>query len=184
MLNRISIDGFFAGPNGESHEWFVADPKVDKASRKMVGEADTVLFGRTTYQIFENHWPKVAADPKAARAERAVGNELNKMTKVVFSNTLKEVTWENSKLIKGDLVKEVRKLKQKDGSGMLIFGSGTIIQQLTAERLIDEYLFVLTPVILGAGKQLFKDVNKLNLELREEKSFKSGNVLLHMRPGK
>src|SRR5215210_2475510 len=133
MLNRISIDGFFAGPKGESHEWFVIDPKVEKASRKMVGEADTVLFGRITYQIFENHWPKVAADAKAPKEERAVGNELNEMTKVVFSKTLKEVTWQNSTLIKGDLVKEVRKLKQEDGPGMLIFGSGTIIQQLTAE---------------------------------------------------
>jgi len=182
MLNRISIDGYFAGPNGESHEWFVTDPKVDKASRKIVGDADTVLFGRITYQIFENHWPKVASDPKSPKEERTVANELNEMTKIVFSKTLTGVTWENSKLIKGDLVEEVKKLRQEDGSGMLIFGSGTIIQQLTDKRLIDEYLFVLTPAILGAGKQLFKDVRKFNLKLLDAKCFNSGNVLIHMRP--
>jgi dihydrofolate reductase len=128
MLNRISIDGFFAGPNGESYEWFVMDTKVDKASRNIVGEADTGLFGWVTYQIFENHWPRVAADPKAPKEEKAVANELNEMTKVVFSKTLKEVTWENSELVKGDLAKEVRKLKQEEGTGTLIFDSGTIIQ--------------------------------------------------------
>jgi dihydrofolate reductase len=173
---------FFAGPNGESHEWFVIDPEVEKASRKMVGQVDTVLFGRVTYQLFESHWPKVAKDPKAPKEERAIGNELTKMKKIVFSKTLKEISWENSKLVKGDLATEVRKLKQENGSGMLIFGSGTIIQQLTAEGLIDEYLFVITPVILGAGKSLFKDVKKSDLQLLETMSFISGNVMLHMKP--
>ena len=69
--------------------------------------------------------------------------------KSCFSKTLEAVTWKNSKLVKGDLIKEVRKLKQEDGSGILIFGSGTIIQQLTAKKLIDEYIFVITPAILG-----------------------------------
>ena len=64
---------------------------------------------------------------------------------------------------------------------MVIFGSGTIVRQLTAEGLMDEYLFVVTPVILGAGKSLFKDVKKLDLKLLETKNFKSGNVLLHYK---
>ena len=181
MLNRITIDGFFAGPKGENHEWFVADPEVDKAGREKVGEADTVLLGRVTYQLFESHWPKVAKDPKAPKEEQAIGKELTEMNKVVFSKTMKELSWENSTLIKDDLVKEVSKLKQGTGPGMLIFGSGTIVQQLTAERLIDEYLFVLTPVILGAGKTLFKDLKKNNLKLLDARNFKSGNVLLHMK---
>ena len=101
------------------------------------------------------------------------------MTKVVFSKTLKEVTWENSKLVKGDVTKEVSKLKQGEGLDIVIFGSGTIVQQLTDEGLIDEYLIAVTPVILGAGKPLFKDVKKINLELLETRNFKSGNVLLH-----
>jgi dihydrofolate reductase len=180
MFNRVSVDGFFAGPNGEI-DWFVMDPNVDKALHEMM-QPDTILFGRVTYQLFESHWPKVATDPNAPKEARIIANELNQMTKVVFSKTLKKVTWENSKLVKGNLAKEVRKLKQGNGHDIVIFGSGTIVQQLTAEGLIDEYLFVVTPVILGAGKPLFKDVKKLNLELLETRDFKSGNVLLTYNP--
>jgi dihydrofolate reductase len=178
MFNRISIDGFFAGPNGESHEWFINDPKVDKAAHKMM-QPDTVLFGRVTYQIFENHWPKVVKDKKAPKEARATGKELNKIKKLVFSKTLREVTWENSQLIQDNLHEEVRKLKQEDGPDMVIFGSGTIVQQLTDKELIDEYIFVVTPVILGAGKSFFRDVKKLNLKLLKTKDFDSGNIMLH-----
>lgn len=180
MFNRVSVDGFFAGTNGEIHEWFIHDPEVDKAAHEMA-QADTILFGRKTYQLFEGYWLKVSTDPNAPPEARAIANELNEVTKVVFSKTLKKVVWENSKLIKGDPAKEARKLKKGKGSDILIFGSGTIVQQLTAEGLIDEYLFVVTPTILGAGKPLLKDVKKLNLELLEASDFKSGNVLLHYR---
>jgi dihydrofolate reductase len=178
MFNRISMDGFFAGPNGESHEWFVQDQEVDKAAHEMM-EPDTVLFGRVTYQLFENHWPKMAKDPNAPKEAKATADELNKMNKVVFSRTLKETSWENSRLIKGNLADEVRKLKQGKGADMVIFGSGTIVQQLTDEHLIDEYLFVLTPVILGEGKSFFEHVKKLDLELLETRDFASGNVMIH-----
>jgi dihydrofolate reductase len=103
------------------------------------------------------------------------------MTKVVFSKTLKDVSWENTRLVEGDVAKQVSRLKQGKGSDILIFGSGTIVQQLTAEGLIDEYLFAVTPVILGAGKSLFNGVQKLDLELLETRNFKSGNSLLHYK---
>ena len=110
-----------------------------------------------------------------------MANELNQMNKVVFSRTLKEVTWENSRLVKGDIAKEVRALKQGNGSGILTFGSGTIIQQLANAGLIDEYLLIVTPVVLGAGKPMFKDVRKNDLKLVASQSFDSGNVLLHYK---
>ncbi len=179
MLNRVSIDGFFAGPHGEI-DWFIPDPEVDKMVHGAA--ADTVLFGRVTYELFEKHWPKAAVDPKTPEGERQMANELNQMTKVVFSRTLKKVTWEKSRLVRGDVAEEVRRLKQAKGSGIIIFGSGTIVQQLASEGLIDDYWFVLTPVILGAGKQLFTGVKKTHLELVEAKSFKSRNVVLHYRP--
>jgi dihydrofolate reductase len=179
MLNRVSIDGFFAGPTGEI-DWFIRDPEVDKALHEG-GQEDTVLFGRVTYQLFESVWPKVAVDQKAPEEAKNTANELGKMTKVVFSKTLNEVTWQNSKLVKGNVVEEVRRLKQGKGPGIIIFGSGTIVQQLTSEGLIDDYLFVVTPVILGAGKSLFTGVKKLDLELLETRNFESGNVLLHYK---
>jgi dihydrofolate reductase len=182
MLNRISVDGFFAGPNGEI-DWFIHDPEVDQAAHEMM-HPDTILFGRATYQMFESYWPNVSKDPNAPQEARILADELNQMTKMVFSKTLKEVTWENSKLVKSTVAEEVRKLKQGKGPDITIFGSGTIVQQLADEGLIDEYLIMVTPVVLGVGKSLFKDVKKFNLKLLETRNFKSGNVLLHYKTNK
>ena len=179
MLNRISLDGFFAGPNGEI-DWFIPDIEVDKAVHEG-GNADTVLLGRVTYELFESHWPKVEEDLNAPQEARKTANELTQMTKIVFSQTLKEVTWKNSKLIRRNITEEVKKLKQEKGSGIMIFGSGTIVQQLAAERLIDDYWFIVTPVILGAGKSLFTGIKKLDLKLMGAEKFKSGNVVLHYK---
>jgi len=179
MFNRVSIDGFFAGPKGEI-DWFIPDADLDKAVHELMSP-DTVLFGRVTYELLASYWPKAALNPNASEGERMMANELNQMTKIVFSNSLKEAMWQNSKLVKGDVVGEVRKLKQGSGQDIVIFGSGTIVQQLTAQGLIDEYLFAVTPVILGEGKSLFSGIKKSGFEPLETSKFKSGNVLIHYR---
>ncbi|MEO5887973.1 MAG: dihydrofolate reductase family protein [Anaerolineales bacterium] len=187
MLNRVSIDGFFASSNQKTWgmDWFVQDPEVDKAVHE--GEdSGTLLLGRKTYTGFERSWVPQLKDPNAPKAMKAVAEELTKMTKVVFSKTLKknEITWENTELFKGNLLERVRKLKQEKGSDMLIMGSGTIVQQLANAGLIDDYLVILTPVIAGEGKSLFKAVKQFKLKLLETKSFDSGNVLLRYAIGK
>jgi dihydrofolate reductase len=183
MANWVSIDGYFAGPNGEI-DWVVRDPEVDKAWHE-VGDTpnDTLLAGRLSYQMFENVWPGVARDPNAPEHMKQLAREMNQLHKVVFSRTLKEVTWENTTLYHGNLIEEVQKLKQGDGAGIIIFGSGTLVAQLTDAGLIDEYLFTITPVILGNGKRLFQDVDKLGLKLLETRDFASGNVLLRYAVG-
>jgi dihydrofolate reductase len=163
-------------------DWFIHDPEVDKAAHSGRA-ADTALFGRVTYQMFARHWPKVAENPDASKEERATADELDEMTKIVFSKTLAELTWVNSKLVKGDLIKEVRKLKQGEGSEIIIFGSGTIVQQLADAGLIDEYLLLVTPVVLGSGKSMFTDVKRFSLKLVEARGFASGNVMLHYSMG-
>jgi len=178
MMNTVSIDGFFAGPNGEL-DWPIRDPEVEKALHGS-GAGGTALFGRVTYQLFESVWPRMGADPNAPEEARRTARQLDEMTKVVFSHTLDKVTWVNSQLVKGDLVQEVKKLKQGNGLSMIIFGSGTIVQQLTAAGLIDDYLFIVTPVVLGAGKSMFAGV-KRNLVLVDTKAFSSGNVILHYK---
>lgn len=180
VFNRLSMDGFFSGPHGESHEWMVQDHSLENESHQMM-QPDTVLMGRVTYQLFESHWPKVAEDPQAPEEARKIGGELNEMKKIVFSKTLKDVTWKNTRLVKRDLAEEVRKLKQGDGRDIVIFGSGTIVRQLTDEGLIDEYLLAITPTILGNGRSCFKDVEKLDLKLLKTMNFDSGNVLLHYK---
>ncbi|UKS27805.1 dihydrofolate reductase family protein [Paenibacillus sp. HWE-109] len=177
VFNRLSLDGFFTGLNGEI-DWFLHDPEVDKAAHEYM-HADTLLFGKLTYQMFVSYWPNVATNPNAPEQARALAEELNQMTKVVFSNSLEEATWVNSRLIKDNLVEEVRALKQGDGADITVFGSGTIVQQLVDAGLIDELLIVVTPVVLGTGRGLFDNVGKMNLKLLASRGFGSGNVLLY-----
>jgi len=177
VMNRVSIDGYFAGPNGEI-DWFIPDPGVDRAAHKLM-HVDSLLLGRLTYQMFEGYWPNVARDPNAPQGARQTANELAQMTKIVYSKTLREVTWENTQLINGEMIDAVRKLKRRKDTDIAIFGSGSIIRQLASQGLIDEYLLILTPVILGKGKMMFEGIGKTHLILVDTITFTSGNVLLH-----
>jgi dihydrofolate reductase len=182
MLNRISVDGFFAGPQGEM-DWFIHDADVDKAAHELM-DPDTLLLGRVTYQIFESFWPPIASDPNAPAEMKTLAQELNEMHKVVFSQTLPEASWINSTLVKSDVEGEIKRLKQGSGADITIFGSGTIVQQLANAGLIDEYLVVVTPVVLGKGKALFHGAKQFAVEMLEIRRFSSGNVLLHYRLAK
>lgn len=186
MLNRVSMDGFFASRNQKTWgmDWFVQDPEVDKAAHALVaGDSppDTLILGGITYRGLERSWTPWLKDPKAPKQMKAVAEELTGMNKVVFSKSLKkgEITWENTQLHATNLIKVVKNLKQGKGAGIMIMGSGTIIQQLANAGLIDEYVFIVTPVVAGEGKPLFKDVKQFGLKLLSTKSFKSGNDLLH-----
>ena len=110
-----------------------------------------------------------------------MAESLNKMKKFIISKSLKKLTWENSILLNNDIVEDVKKLKENNNGAILIFGSGSIIQQLTSVNLIDDYLLIVTPLVLGVGKPLFKDMNKTRLDLVESIRFKSGNVLLYYK---
>ncbi len=177
MLNRISLDGYYAGLNGEI-DWFIHDPEVDKAAHEMI-QPDTILFGRLTYQMFEAYWPPVAQDVEAAPEARRTADELNRMTKVVFSRTLADVTWANSVLIEDDPVTHLAALRQQAGGDFTIFGSGSLVRQLANAGLIDAYLVIVTPVVLGVGKPLFEGIARSSLKLVDTRNFRSGNVLLY-----
>jgi dihydrofolate reductase len=189
VLNRVSLDGFFAGPNGEI-DWHVMDPELDRyvmdpelgRGEHAPAPPDTTLFGRVTYEMFEAHWPHVAANPNAGEGERRMADALTAMTKVVFSTTRPDVTWQNSRLLRGNVADEVRALKQQ-GASMIIFGSGTIIRQLAHAELIDEYQLIVTPRALGVGTPLFAGGQPFNVKLLEARGFASGNVLLRYAAG-
>ena len=179
VLNHVTLDGFFAGPNGE-FDWPIHDNAVDKATHEII-HADTMLLGRETYSHLENFWPQAALNPNLPAETRAMANEVNQMTKLVFSTTRKEVTWENSKLLDGNLIDEVKILKQGNGADILILGSGTIVQQLANEDLIDDYVLIVNPMILGSGKSMFESVKKSPLTLVSVQCFDSGNVVMHYK---
>lgn len=177
MFNRVTLNGYFAGPNGEI-DWFIHDPEVDRALHACM-DADTMLLGRLTYEMFAGYWPHVLSNPESSEGDRVLAAELNEMTKVVFSTTLQRVTWENTRLLQDGIVEEARRMKEEEGGDIVIFGSGTVVKQLSDAGLIDEHLVVVTPVILDNGMLLFEDVRREELKLRSAKGFATGNVLLH-----
>jgi dihydrofolate reductase len=129
--------------------------------------------------MMESFWPT----PAAAKQFPEVAEQMNKLPKVVFSKTLDQASWQNTRLLKGDLAEEVKKLKQESGDPMVLMGSGSIVAQLAPENLIDEYQIVVNPIVLGAGRTMFEGVKeKLNLKLTSSRTFGNGNVLLCYEP--
>jgi dihydrofolate reductase len=181
VLNRISIDGYFASLNDLTFgmDWFVQDPEVDAAVHGG-GPSDTLLMGAVTYKGFERSWLPMLSDPNTPPSLRAVADELTRMTKVVFSTRLQasDIHWDNTELHPGHAVEIATRLKSQPGTDMLIFGSGSLVRQLLEAALIDELLLIVTPVIAGAGKSFFRDAKQTVLTLLDAKSFKSGNVVL------
>lgn len=188
MFNRVTADGYFAGPDGNL-DWVVADPEVDRAGAEATAAYDTVLLGRRTYEIFESFWPhalgdtSTSPDPHSAGAQteemRAMAIMLNESTKLVFSRTVKSVTWKNS-LLQHELdPSEIESLKRAPGKDMIVLGSGSIVSQLTQHGLIDEYQIVVSPVLIGSGRPLLSDApTNRALDLQDAKKYPSGNVML------
>lgn len=192
-FNRVSADGYFAGPDGNL-AWVVPDEDLDKLGAEGIAGVDTILFGRRTYELFAGFWPHAlddsptAPDPHGAGrrspAMRAMAIWLNEATKLVFSRTLKDVTWSNSRLLHELDPREIESLKRQPGKDIIVFGSGSIVSQLTPHGLIDEYQFVVSPILLGSGRPLLSGVPKsLRLDLLEAKEYQSGNVMLRYARG-
>lgn len=181
MLNRISIDGYFTSSNEVSSgmDWFIHDPEVDKVAHEIGGKMNSLILGGTTYRLFERSWVPFLKNPDAPAHLKEVAEELTGMNKIVFSKTLHGSEWENTRIYSNNLIDVVRHLKQDSDSNILVLGSGSIVQQLANERLIDEYIFIVTPVVAGEGKPLFSNVKQLDLMLVGSKAFESGNVILH-----
>jgi dihydrofolate reductase len=178
VSEMVSADGFFAGPNGEI-DWHNVDAEFNEAyAIPMLREADMLIFGRVTYDLMASYWPtkeSVADDP-------IVAERMNSLPKIVFSKTRENLEWHGSKLMKEIVPEEILALKKLPGKDIMIFGSGTIVMAFAKLGLIDEYRFVVNPVVLGSGKTLFNGIGKrIKLKFVETKAFGSGNVLLRYR---
>jgi dihydrofolate reductase len=188
----LTADGYFAGVDGDL-SWVVPDDEQAKAAATGTPAADTVLFGRRTYELFEGFWRKALQDSATApdphrpgqqsREHRVIAVWMNEAAKLVFSRTLKDVTWNNARLIRELDVDEIAAMKQRPGKNLMIFGSGSIVSQLTRHALIDEYQFVVCPVFLGEGRRLLEGLSKIvALELLEARKYPSGDVSLRYAP--
>jgi dihydrofolate reductase len=194
MFNRVTIEGSFAGADGNL-DWVVPDEELDRSASEAIhrSDTDTILFGRRTYEQFEAFWPHALDDASTgpnphdsggrSPEMRAMAVMLNEATKLVFSRTLKEVTWKNSHVLHEFDAREIEAMKTQPGKDMIVFGSGSIVSQLTQHGLIDEYRFVVSPILLGSGRPLLSGVSKsMKLNLLEAREFRSGNVLLRYAP--
>ncbi len=170
---NVSLDGF------ADHTVAIADDELHEFHVDQLNTIDTVLFGRVTYQLFESYWPTAPGDPRATKSVIDFADKINAMPKLVFSKTLQNVHWNNTMLVKEDAVREVTKLKRGGGKNLSVGGLG-IAQTLANASLIDEYWFLVQPVIVGKGRRLFDGVNnRSNLKLADTKTFHSGVVVLH-----
>ncbi|HZS89516.1 MAG TPA: dihydrofolate reductase family protein [Chloroflexota bacterium] len=178
----ITLDGFIAGPNNDM-SWIRVDDAMGRYEGDLVGAADTLMLGRVTYQSFAGAWPYVPDNPAASEGEKEYARQLNSMRKIVFSRTLEAAEWNNSTLYHEINPDDIAALKQESGKNIVIYGSASIVQALTARSLIDEYQLLVHPVILGGGKRLFGDGgDRADLRLVEAKTFDSGVVLLTYQP--
>jgi dihydrofolate reductase len=190
VFDRVTADGYFSGPEGNL-DWVVPDAEIDKLGGDAVpGPGNMMLFGRRTYQMFESFWPHVlkdspeAPDPhvpgRQSAAMRGMAVWIHEATKIVFSKSLKDVTWHNSRLLRDVDPAGIDALKNEPGGDeIMIFGSGQIVSKLTALGLIDEYHLIVSPLLLGGGKPLVSGVtSRVPLDLLEAKRYESGNVML------
>jgi dihydrofolate reductase len=184
VFNMITLDGYFADENGNI-DWHQVDDEFNEFAVEQTAEFGGIIFGKTTYQMFEEYWPAELKNPKTSSEDRKIAQMIDDTWKLVFSKTLKEVTWNNSKLYHEIDPEEVKHWKEYDGKDMVIMGSGTIVQQFTNLGLIDEYRLMVNPIVLGEGKPLFDNLKeKLDLKLLKSREFKNGNVLLYYEPKK
>jgi dihydrofolate reductase len=176
-FTQVTLDGYFTGRNGDlswAHEG-QQDAEWNAFVAENASGGGRLLFGRGTYELMMSYWPT----PTARENDPVVAERMNNLPKVVFSRTLDKVSWSNTRLVKGDLATEVRRLKHESGEGMTILGSGSLVSQLAQAGLIDEYQIVVKPVALGEGRTMFEGITqKLRLKRTTTRTFTNGNVLL------
>lgn len=178
LFMMVSLDGYFEGPDHDL-SWHNTDEEFVRFAIEQLDTIDTILFGRRTYDMMAEFWPsKQAIETDPETAER-----MNEISKVVFSRTLENVTWENSRLGSTDVRDEVMELKQAPGKDIAVFGSSNLCLSLLEDNLLDELRIMVNPVIIGAGTPLFAGINhRTQFKLANTREFASGNVLLTYIP--
>ena len=177
VFNQVTLDGYFAGPDGDI-SWAHTRTRDPEWQAFVAGNAKSggeLVFGRITYEMMSSYWPT----PQARANDPEIADGMNSLPKVVFSRTMDKAAWRNTRLVKGDLIGEMSKLKNEPGKDLVIFGSGTLVTQFADAGLIDTFQIVVYPIVLGKGRTMFDGVKGLlALKLTTTRSFGNGNVLL------
>jgi dihydrofolate reductase len=179
VTEYITLDGVIDASEG----WFapagaedVDQSDLNATLREQAEAADALLLGRVTFEQFRGYWPLQTDD------ETGVAEYLDNVSKYVVSSTMKDPEWERSTVLSGDLEDNVRRLKAESGKDIVATGSITLVRELIALGLVDEYRLFVYPVVLGRGARLFEDATNVpKLELVDSRSFASGVVLMRYR---
>jgi dihydrofolate reductase len=175
MAINVTPDGFC------DHRYGIADDELHEFFSNLLKTADTELFGRKTFQLMEAYWPNAAENNIGTKAEIEFAKLFNEIHKIVFSKAGITTSWKNTTVLSEINAEEIIKLKQKPGKDIHT-GSPSIVNQLASLGLIDEYYYLIHPVIAGNGKRFFESdhlSNQINLSLLDTKIFKSGVIALH-----
>lgn len=180
----MTLDGVIEGPGHDEHRdgknaWAlrVQGEEDGQYNKDLLLGADAVLLGRKTYQIWAAFWPTLEG------GDEELASWINQMPKYVVTNTLERADWNNTTVISGDVVAEIKRLREQPGGEMLVYGSADLVATLLENDLIDEYRLLVYPVILGSGKHLFRDgIDLHHLRLVDHRIFGSGVALLTYRP--
>jgi dihydrofolate reductase len=174
---NVTADGFSGHTDG------VADDDVLRYFTAVLRNASLILFGRVTYQLMVPYWPDIARNESEREVEIEFARVFESLDKIVFSTTLQDAGGKNTRIVRANVAEELLALKKQPGKDICI-GSLSIASQLSERGLIDEYRFVVHPIVAGKGPRLFESVkphDKLYLDLIGSQTFHSGVVALHYR---
>jgi dihydrofolate reductase len=181
---NMTLDGFC------DHTAIIPDDELHQHYGDLLSNGDAVLYGRITYQLME-YWKTVVENPTGNKAIDEFAVIMDKIPKIVFSHTLKNLEWESAKLASRDIKEEVLELKQSgptsggSGSKDILVGCKSLIIQLMNLNLIDEFQLCVHPVIAGNGLPLFENINhRITLKLTSTKIFNSGAIILYYEPSR
>lgn len=177
---NITLDGFC------EHTAMTADDEIHQHYNELLSTAGTILYGRITYQLME-YWPTLLKNPTGIRSMDEFAVTINKIPKIVFSHTLKNLDWKTARLAKKDIKEEVVELRRSPNGGNkdILVGSRSLIVALLNLNLIEELQLCVHPIIAGKGLPLFKNItNRIDLKLAKTKTFGCGAVALYYEPGK
>ncbi|MFF2885798.1 dihydrofolate reductase family protein [Paenibacillus sp. NPDC057967] len=172
VQEMVSLDGYFAGPEGEI-DWHRADEDYVAYAGLFLQSVDLLLFGRVTYELMAAFWPT---------AKHELASVMNEREKIVFSKRLVSANWRHTRLVSHDACEEIKRLKREAGQDMAVLGSGLLASSLLRAGLVDEMQLTVVPIILGHGIPLFRNIHpQVPLQLVHTESYLSGNVLLRYR---
>ncbi len=180
----VTLDGFIAGPKGET-DWVTSTEEMNQEASDLLSTVDTILLGRVAYQQFVTFWP--FADTTAPTTLSKITSLLNHADKIIFSKTLDKVewgTWNNARLVHANIPDEIAKLKALPGKDLLLYAGANIISTFVENNLIDEYRVRIHPVVVGGGLCLFPPLsNSLKLHLMRTSTYSNGVVMLVYKRG-